>query len=457
MHSLSEILNLIKAGESPTFEFKSSFNTDVIETLVAFANAGGGKVIVGVNKKGQITGVSINQESVQNWVNEIKMKTTPSLIPEAEIFEIENKTLVIFITQEYPVKPVATRGKYFKRVANSNHLMSLNEIAIEHLKTINSSWDFYPDPWHNIQHISLDKARKFIKRIERHTQAEINLEPLEFLTKFEIMRNGQLTFGGYLLFADDYCPVTDVQAGRFKSPVTIIDSISINSDLFTEVDEILFFIRKHLMVEYIITGEPQRTERFDYPIEAIREIVINMIVHRDYRESSHSIIKIFDDKIEFYNPGRLYGNLTVNDLLAGNYTSQTRNKLIAKAFKEVGLIERYGSGIRRIINICKNHGIIEPVFEEKPNGFMVTVFKKNLKETDVPENDSDRVTDRVTENQRIILNNIIKEPGISTNELAKLVGISQRKIKENIARLKEIGILKRIGPAKGGHWEIIEK
>ncbi len=101
------------------------------------------------------------------------------------------------------------------------------------------------------------------------------------------------------MFADDYCPVTDVQAGRFKSPVTIIDSISFNSDLFTEVDEILFFIRKHLMVEYIITGEPQRTERFDYPGEAIREIVINMIVHRDYRESSHSIIKIFDDRISF--------------------------------------------------------------------------------------------------------------------------------------------------------------
>ncbi len=190
MHSSSEIHKLIKAGESPTFEFKSSFNTDVIETLVAFANAGGGKVIIGVNKNGHITGVSLNRESVQNWVNEIKTKTTPSLIPEVEIVEIENKMLVIFITQEYPVKPVATRGKYFKRVANSNHLMSLNEIANEHLKTINSSWDFYPDPWHNIQNISLEKVRKFIKRIEQHAQTEINPEPLEFLSKFEIIRNG---------------------------------------------------------------------------------------------------------------------------------------------------------------------------------------------------------------------------------------------------------------------------
>lgn len=70
----------------------------------------------------------------------------------------------------------------------------------------------------------------------------------------------------------------------------IIDSLSLNTDLFNEVEEIITFIKKHLMVEFIITGEPQRTERFDYPIDAIREIVINMIVHRDYRDSSHSII-----------------------------------------------------------------------------------------------------------------------------------------------------------------------
>ena len=271
-----ELEKLLELGESENLEFKSSFNNEVIETLVAFANTCGGKVISGINQKHELTGVMINSESVQNWINEIKNKTDPALIPDIDVLEIGNKKLVIFSIQEYPIKPVATRGKYFKRVTNSNHLMSLNEIANEHLKTINSSWDYYPDPWHHFQHISVEKARKFIKRIEQHAQTEIKLEPLEFLSKFEIIRNRQLTFGGYLLFAEDYCPVTDVQAGRFKSPVTIIDSISISSDLFTEVDEILFFIRKHLMVEYIITGEPQRTERFDYPIEAIREIVIKI-------------------------------------------------------------------------------------------------------------------------------------------------------------------------------------
>ena len=165
--------------------------------------------------------------------------------------------------------------------------------------------------------------------------------------------------------------------------------------------------------------------------------------------------------MEFYNPGRLYGNLTVNDLLAGNYTSQTRNKLIAKAFKEVGLIERYGSGIRRIVNICKDHGIIEPVFEEKPNGFMVTIFKKKAKETVVPDRVPDKVPDRVpehlTENQQAILNLIAQDPNVSMSQMAEDIGISKRKVLDNINKLKALGIVARLGAKKGGHWQIIQK
>ena len=96
---------------------------------------------------------------------------------------------------------------------------------------------------------------------------------LDFLSKMEMIREGKLTFGAYLLFVEDHCSISDIQIGRFKSDITIIDSLSLNRDLFSEVDEILAFIKKHLMVEYIITGEAQRTERFDYPLDAVREVV----------------------------------------------------------------------------------------------------------------------------------------------------------------------------------------
>jgi ATP-dependent DNA helicase RecG len=339
MNTPIDLHKLIESGESENLEFKSSFNNELIETLVAFANTSGGKVVIGINQKNIITGVTINPESVQNWVNEIKQKTSPALIPDVDIAETGNKIVVIFSIQEYPIKPVATRGKYFKRVVNSNHSMSIDEIANEHLKTINSSWDYYPDPNHSLEQISLQKVESFINKIEKKLQTKIQLSSLDFLSKLEIVRNNQITFGGYLLFVKEPCLISDIQVGRFKSDTMIIDNLSLNTDLFNEVEEILSFIKKHLMVEFIITGEAQRTERFDYPLDAIREIVINMIVHRDYRDSSHSIIKIFDDRIEFFNPGKLYGDLTIAGLLSGNYTSQTRNKLIAKSFKEIGLVE----------------------------------------------------------------------------------------------------------------------
>ena len=275
--NIEEVHNLIKAGEGSTVEFKQSFSKTVIETLVAFANAKGGTILIGVNNDGGISGVDLNDESIPQWINEIKTKTDPSLIPTTEIMDVAKKRVVVLKVQEYPIKPISMQGKYFKRVANSNHLMSIDEISNEHLRTLNSSWDYYVDPYHSIDNISLDKIDLFFKETELFAELEIN--NMDKLSKLEVIRDGKLTLGGYLLFNDDYCLISDVQVGRFKSPITIIDSISLNTDLFTEVDEILSFVKKHLMVEYIITGEARRTERFDYPFEAIREIVINMVVH----------------------------------------------------------------------------------------------------------------------------------------------------------------------------------
>ena len=150
---------------------------------------------------------------------------------------------------------------------------------------------------------------------------------------------------------------------------------------------------------------------------------------------------------------RLFGNLTVADLLADNYTSQTRNKLIAKAFKEIGLIERYGSGIRRILNICRDYGLKQPVLEEVSNGFKVTLFKEKTDNADrVTDKVTDRVTDDLTENQKHIVKLIQQNNQITSKELAEKIKISQRKIKENLRKLKEKGIITRIGPPRGGYW-----
>jgi ATP-dependent DNA helicase RecG len=131
--------NIIQAGEGLHAEFKTSFKTDVIETLVAFSNAKGGAVYIGISDKGDVPGVNIGKETLQNWINEVKNKTMPQIIPDAEIHTVEEKKVVSFYVTEYPIKPVSTRGRFYKRVGNSNHLLSVNEVSNMHLQTINSS------------------------------------------------------------------------------------------------------------------------------------------------------------------------------------------------------------------------------------------------------------------------------------------------------------------------------
>ena len=132
----------IPKKENATVEFKSSFIEEAIETLVAFSNTKGGTVYIGISDRGKIQGVTIGKESIPNWINEIKSKTSPQLIPDVEMLTYENKTIIALSVSEYPINPVSIRGKYYKRMDNSNHLLSIDEIANEHLKTINSSWDF---------------------------------------------------------------------------------------------------------------------------------------------------------------------------------------------------------------------------------------------------------------------------------------------------------------------------
>lgn len=150
------VMKNIPEGEGLTVEFKSSFNIEVIETLVAFANTKGGTVYIGISDKRKIIGLSLNKETVQQLVNEVKCKTAPMLIPDTEVIEYEGKQIVVLSIQEYPIKPVSVQGRYFKRVKNSTHQMTINEVVNMHLQTMNSSWDAYIDSSHTIEDISLE-------------------------------------------------------------------------------------------------------------------------------------------------------------------------------------------------------------------------------------------------------------------------------------------------------------
>jgi ATP-dependent DNA helicase RecG len=305
--SANNLIKEISKGETQTQEFKSSFSKEVVETLTAFANSIGGCIYIGIDDNGKVKGIDIGKETLQNWQNQIKLNTNPSLFPDIEVLNIDNQKVACFIIDEHPIKPVSCKGKYYIRRKNANHQMAITEIADLHLKTFNTSWDFYPDSNHSLENLSLEKINNFIIRANSIRAYPINDDPFTVLKKFELLKQDQITNGCHLLFMDAESSLGAIEVGRFSSATVIKDSMTIRTDLISCVDFLFEFVQKHISRGYYFKGEAQREERWEYPMEAIREIIINMIVHRDYMHSGDSIVKIFDDRIEFFNPGRLNG------------------------------------------------------------------------------------------------------------------------------------------------------
>ena len=435
------ILSLIKEGESQFLEFKISFGREVIETLSAFANTQGGKVLIGVEDDGSIIGTEIGQESVQQWVNQIKNSTSPSIIPDAESTSLEGKTVIVLSVISYPIKPISFKGKYYKRVDSSNHVMDLNEIANEHLKTMNISWDFAQDHSHGIEDISLEKVNRFVEMCNALRVHPITDAPLTVLRKFELLREKSITFGCFLLFCKEPSIMTTIDAGRFDSEVMIKDNVTVRDDLFAEVNISMDFVRKHISKRMVITGNAQRDEVWEYPLEAVREIVVNMIVHRDYRASADSTMKIFKDRIQAYNPGGLPQGISLDDILSGRTASMPRNKQIASIFKEAGIIEKYGSGIRRVREIMKESGAPEPLFEEIGNSFKVTLFPAN-------HDNAGGVNGGVNK----LLAFIQRNPGRNSKDLQDQLSIPRRTLERRLAALKGQGKIEFRGAHKTGGY-----
>lgn len=230
----NNIHTVLQQGEGLHVEFKTSFNEETIETLVAFSNAKGGVVYVGITDKNVVKGIQIGKETVQHWINEVKNKTAPQIIPDIEVIETDSKSVVALIVQEYPIKPVSTRGRYYKRIGNSNHLLSVSEVVDMHLQTVNSSWDAYPDSAHSIDDISFEKVQVSIDTM-RENQLSITEDPFSFLLKNNLIKEGKITNAAYLLFKKRDSIITTIELGRFQNEIVIKDSVRTKSDVLTQI------------------------------------------------------------------------------------------------------------------------------------------------------------------------------------------------------------------------------
>jgi len=445
--------SLLKSGESDTLEFKEKFDERTVESAVAFANTKGGMIFIGVSDKGVITGVDIGKETLAKWANQISSKTEPRLIPEIEVFEIEGKQVVAVKIMEYPIKPVSTRGRCFRRVNSSNRSLNAQEIAEMHLQSTGMSWDRFPAAGETLEALDLEKARNYIRKARavgrKGFREEEERNPIQVLEKMKLVMEGKPTWAAGLLFCRDgrrFLSQAVVHCGRFKNQTLVIDDRLIEGSLFEQIEEAMDFVRKNTNVKFVMTGKPEREEVWDYPLEAVREAVINAVCHRDYTVMSHIEIRIYDDKLIVWSPGGLPLGLTMEDLFKP-HASKLRNKGIAEVFFDTKIIEQWGSGIEKILNYCKEAEVQKPVFEEY-QGFRV-IFRKGVF-------NEEYLRGLGLNDRQIEAFFYVKEKGQITNkEYQKLCNVKDRLATMELKELVEKGNFEKVGSrGRGTHYII---
>ncbi|WP_432740887.1 ATP-binding protein [Methylobacter sp. G7] len=195
----------------------------------------------------------------------------------------------------------------------------------------------------------------------------------------------------------------------------------------------------------------QRTETYEIPIPAIREALVNAVLHRDYSNFGRDIkVGIYDDLLNIVSPSGLPNGLMESDLREGR--SEIRNRVLARVFKELNYIEQWGSGISRIKKLCKEAGNPEPKIQERGDFVDWELYRSTISNTE-PVTGSEKMSEKMSEK---IVRFIQANPNITIDELSKLVEVSTRTIERNLKSLQAQNRIKRIGPAKGGYWEVME-
>jgi len=446
--------DLIKTGESNTVEFKEKFDEQTIESAVAFANTKGGIIFIGVSDKNNIKGIKIGKETINHWTNQISKSTDPRIIPEIEQIKVSGKTIIAIKLKENPIKPISKKGRCLKRVDSSNRAMSAQEVAQMHLHSTGMSWDKYPAKDASLEDIDIDNVNRYIRKARETGRKKVgdDEEPIQVLEKMNLITEGQPTWAAILLFSrqtNKFISQAAIHCGRFKKGNIVIDDRMIVGTVFEQIDEAMDFIRKNINVEFVMTGKPQREQKWDYPLEALREALINAICHRDYTIFSNIEVRIYDDKLIIRSPGFLPYGITLEELYKP-HSSTLRNKGLAEVLYDTELIERWGSGIEKIQQHCLDAGLPEPIFKEY-QGFQV-VFRKDVY--------NEEYLRSLNLNERQIKAVMyVKEKGqIMNKEYQEVCATSNRTASRDLADLVSRGLFKQKGTiGKGTEYTLIRQ
>jgi ATP-dependent DNA helicase RecG len=368
--------------ESENTEWKVSWRDEYLKWVCAFANTKGGKIFIGKDDNGNIVGLSEFAKLMEDIPNKIQHHI--GITSNISLLEENDKKYIEIEIYPYDVA-ISYHGKYYYRTGSITKELtgsSLNEFL---LKKSGRTWDDVIEPRASLDDLDLKAIEAFKKSVsnsKRLPSAKSENDLTHLLNNLRLMEKGKLKNSAVLLFAKDprrFFPNAFLKIGKFGTSDSDLQSQEvIESNAFQLVDLALDILDKKFLKRIISYEGITRIEKPEYPFEALREILLNAVAHKNYM-GAHIQVRVYDDKLIVWNEGSLPEDLKIEDLKK-KHDSRPKNPLLADIFFKAGFIESWGRGITKVFEECKKHGLPEPEIELSSGGISVTMLKNNLNE-----------------------------------------------------------------------------
>jgi ATP-dependent DNA helicase RecG len=425
--------------EQQNIEYKQSWHDDYLKWVCGFANAQGGVIFIGKDDNGNVVDVSDYKKLMDDIPN--KIRNAIGITVEVNLHEENENHFIEIITPPYSV-PISLRGRYYYRSGSTKQELtgaSLNEFL---LKKSGKTWDDVIEPRASFNDIDKKAVNTFLKASENAGRLPENndLSILELLEKLRLTENGQLKRSAIILFGKEpskFYPNTFVKIGRFgKDDADLKFQETEEGNLIVLLQVVLNQLNHKFLIRAIEFEGLHRIEKGEYPVAAIREMLLNALVHRNYMGAPIQI-RVYDDKISIWNEGTLPNGLTL-DALKRSHSSRPRNPILADVCFKGGYIDAWGRGTIKIIDTCKQAELPEPEMKELDGGFSITLFKDNIS--------LEKLNKLGLNDRQVKAVLMVKEKGKITNkEYQKINDTTERTASRDLSDLVEKGIIKSSG------------
>ena len=421
--------------ESHNIEYKSNWRDEYLKWICGFANASGGKLYIGNDDKGKVIGIDNHNELLEQLPN--KFRDILGVYAEVNLHDENGKQFLEIIVPRYDV-PISVRGKYYIRTGSTIQEMkghALNEFI---LKRTGKTWDDIPEQRVSMNDIDESSIKQFLKdaRIVKRINVEDEIRIPDLLEKLRLLEDGYLKRAAIVLFGKDpgkFYPNMTVKIGKFgETDADLKYHEVLEGNLIQLKDRIGEMLNGKFFIHPIDFMGMQRVERDEYPVAAVREMILNALVHRNYM-GAPTQIRLYDNDFSVWNDGSLPEGISEEDLKKV-HRSKPRNPLIADTCFKAGYIDLWGRGTIKIIEACEESGLQEPILKEEQGGFLSKIFKDRF-------NTEELKKAGLNDRQVIAVEYVKKNGRITNKEYQMVLNVSRMTATRDLTQLVEKNIL----------------